>query len=208
MSTPQSWVTLTDLGRRYGLSAVSCGRVLSEAGLRDADGLPNERAIREGMAFRRPEANANRSSLWHAERCASLFNGLGVRPLDDTRLVQQWAELLAALAEGSEAISTTPDQMAEDLPGHLVPAVNDRLQLLGVTYRLITSSTSGSAVGVVGRERATPSARAAPGRVSRAAPVAASTIETGTGERVMGGNGFCSIPSQGCRLREPSMEIG
>lgn len=136
MSTPQSWVTLTDLGRRYGLSAVSCGRVLSEAGLRDADGLPNERAIREGMAFRRPEANANRSSLWHAERCASLFNGLGVRPLDDTRLVQQWAELLAALAEGSEAISTTPDQMAEDLPGHLVPAVNDRLQLLGVTYRL------------------------------------------------------------------------
>ena len=132
----QPWLTLTDLGRRYGLSAVSCGRLLSEAGLRDADGLPNERALREGVAFRRPEANANRSSLWHAERCGRLFDGLGVQPLDDSRLVQQWAELLAALAEGSEAISTTPDQMAEDLPGHLVPAVNDRLQLLGVTYRL------------------------------------------------------------------------
>jgi hypothetical protein len=136
MQPSQPWVTLTDLGRLYGLSAVSCGRLLSEAGLRDADGLPNERALREGVAFRRPEANANRSSLWHAERCGRLFDGLGVQPLDDSRLVQQWAELLAALAEGSEAISTTPDQMAEDLPGHLVPAVNDRLQLLGVTYRL------------------------------------------------------------------------
>jgi hypothetical protein len=136
MQPSQPWVTLTDLGRRYGLSAVSCGRLLSEAGLRDADGLPNERALREGVAFRRPEANANRSSLWHAERCGRLFDGLGVQPLDDSRLVQQWADLLAALAEGSEAISTTPDQMAEDLPGHLVPAVNDRLQLLGVTYRL------------------------------------------------------------------------
>jgi hypothetical protein len=143
-STP--WVTLTDLGRRYGLSAVGCGRLLSEAGLRDADGLPNERAVDEGLAFRRPEANANRSSLWHAERCGRLFDNLGVlplagqplglQPLDDNRLVQQWADLLAALAEGSEAISTTPDQMAEDLPGHLVPAVNDRLQLLGVAYRL------------------------------------------------------------------------
>jgi len=136
MQPSQPWVTLTDLGRLYGLSAVSCGRLLSEAGLRDADGLPNERALREGVAFRRPEANANRSSLWHAERCGRLFDGLGVQPLDDSRLVQQWADLLAALAEGSEAISTTPDQMAEDLPGHLVPAVNDRLQLLGVTYRL------------------------------------------------------------------------
>jgi len=146
MHPPQPWVTLTDLGRRYGLSAVICGRLLSEAGLRDADGLPNERALTEGIAFRRPEANANRSSLWHAERCGRLFDNLGVQPLgieplglqplDDNRLVQQWADLLAALAEGSDAISTTPDQMAEDLPGHLVPAVNDRLQLLGVTYRL------------------------------------------------------------------------
>jgi len=156
MQAPQPWVTLTDLGRRYGLSAVGCGRLLSEAGLRDADGLPNERAIREGMAFRRPEANANRSSLWHAERCGRLFDNLGVQPLgieplglqplDDNRLVQQWADLLAALAEGSEAITTTPDQMAEDLPGHLVPAVNDRLQWLGVDYRLpaLRTAESGS----------------------------------------------------------------
>jgi hypothetical protein len=146
MQSPQPWVTLTDLGRRYGLSAVGCGRLLSEAGLRDADGLPNERAITEGVAFRRPEANANRSSLWHAERCGRLIEDRGIKPLDDSRLVQQWAELLAALAEGSEAISTTPDQMAEDLPGHLVPAVNDRLQWLGVDYRLpaLRTAESGS----------------------------------------------------------------
>ncbi|MFW6732502.1 MAG: hypothetical protein ACODUE_12345 [Synechococcus sp.] len=146
MQAPQPWVTLTDLGRRYGLSAVGCGRLLSEAGLRDADGLPNERAVAEGVAFRRPEANANRSSLWHAERCGRLIEDRGIKPLDDSRLVQQWAELLAALAEGSEAISTTPDQMAEDLPGHLVPAVNDRLQLLGVDYRLpaLRTAESGS----------------------------------------------------------------
>ena len=36
----QPWLTLTDLGRRYGISAVYCGKLLTDAGLRDSAGLP------------------------------------------------------------------------------------------------------------------------------------------------------------------------
>ena len=42
MESQVNWLTLTDLGRRFGLSAVSCGRMLSTAGMRDDDGLPSD----------------------------------------------------------------------------------------------------------------------------------------------------------------------
>ena len=40
------------------------------------------------------------------------------------------------LDEGSPSIDASPAQMAEDLPGHLVPAVNQRLQLLGSSFQV------------------------------------------------------------------------
>lgn len=71
MDPNQPWLTLTDLGRLFGISAVFCGKLLSEAGLRDPDGMPNDAALDGGYAFRRPEHNANRSILWHQQRCSN-----------------------------------------------------------------------------------------------------------------------------------------
>ncbi|MFZ4803882.1 MAG: hypothetical protein ACOYLI_04375 [Synechococcus lacustris] len=132
----QPWLTLTDLGRRYGISAVYCGKLLTDAGLRDSAGLPNESALTQGFAFRRPEQNANRCTLWHQERCGGLLQDHGLRTLDERHLVQQWAELLFALNEGSPSISTSPAQMAEELPKHLVTAVNERLLGLGCNFQV------------------------------------------------------------------------
>ena len=50
MDPNQPWLTLTDLGRLFGISAVFCGKLLSEAGLRDPDGMPNDAAL--DVAFR------------------------------------------------------------------------------------------------------------------------------------------------------------
>lgn len=136
MDPNQPWLTLTDLGRLFGISAVFCGKLLSEAGLRDPDGMPNDAALDGGYAFRRPEHNANRSILWHQQRCSELLLEKGLQPMDEQQLVLQWADLLAALDEGSPSIDASPAQMAEDLPGHLVPAVNQRLQMLGSSFQV------------------------------------------------------------------------
>ena len=104
MGTQNLWLTLTDLGRRFGISAVACGKLLSDAGMRDENGLPNDVAIDEGYAYCRPDQNANRSTLWHLERCTELLQGLGLHAIDDQQLVVQWADLLAALEEGSPSI--------------------------------------------------------------------------------------------------------
>ena len=116
MESQVNWLTLTDLGRRFGLSAVSCGRILSTAGMRDDDGLPSDVALDGGYAYRRPDQNANRSVLWHEERCTELLQSLGLHAIDEQQLVSQWADLLSALDEGSPSISASAEQMADDMP--------------------------------------------------------------------------------------------
>ena len=142
MESQVNWLTLTDLGRRFGLSAVSCGRMLSTAGMRDDDGLPSDVALDGGYAYRRPDQNANRSVLWHEERCTELLQSLGLHAIDEQQLVSQWADLLSALDEGSPSISASAEQMAEDMPKHLVAAVNARLQVLGCGFQVAPLKTA------------------------------------------------------------------
>lgn len=133
----ESWISLTDLGRRFGISAIHCGRHLSQAGLRDNDGLPLPDAIREGYAYRRPEQSANRSVLWHRDRCTEVLYRHGLQTVDDDYLVEQWVDLLEALAEGSPAILATPHEMAAtELPHHLLGRVNQRLEDRGSSLRI------------------------------------------------------------------------
>lgn len=58
-------------------------------------------------------------------------------------LVSQWAELLSALDEGSPSISTSADQMAEDLPGDLVEPVNAELRQRGYSYQVTRAARPG-----------------------------------------------------------------
>ncbi|TGG85840.1 MAG: hypothetical protein ERJ67_00705 [Aphanocapsa feldmannii 277cV] len=137
LSQHDPWITLTDLGRMFGISAVQCGRVLSDASLRDHDGLPTKEAVDQGYAYRRPEQNANRSTLWHQSHCEQLLRQNGLEPVDETRLVEQWVELLEALDEGSPSILADPQDMAaEEMPMELVGRVNQRLQDRGSGLRI------------------------------------------------------------------------
>ena len=65
-----------------------------------------------------------------------MLQSLGLHAIDEQQLVSQWADLLAALEEGSPSISASAEQMAEDMPKHLVAAVNARLELLGSAFQV------------------------------------------------------------------------
>lgn len=136
-TTPTSpWLTLTDLGRLYGISAVHCGHLLTEAGLRGANGQPSATAVAAGQAFSRAPRHQGRAVLWHRDGCGAVLEDRGLVPLRRSTLVDQWATLLSALAEGAAAISTSAAQMAEELPPDLVDAVNGQLQAMGCSFQV------------------------------------------------------------------------
>ena len=68
-------------------------------------------------------------------------------PLAQRTLVAQWAELLWAMKQGSAAISTSAEQMAEDLPGELVEPVNQQLRVNGWDFQVPRPHHSGGGAG-------------------------------------------------------------
>jgi hypothetical protein len=81
-------------------------------------------------------------------------------------LVQQWAALLSALTEGSPSISTSADQMAEELPGELVEPVNRQLRKLGCSFQVQRTSHGVNRGGGV-RNGAQPELTESPARKER-----------------------------------------
>jgi hypothetical protein len=145
--SPSPWLTLTDLGRLFGISAVFCGRLLDRAGLREAGGRPSARALHLGLA-RQPDATTphrTRTTLWQRAGCQALLEQEGLVPMAQRTLVEQWAELLWALKQGSPAISTSAEQMAEDLPRDLIEPVNRQLQANGWDFQVHAPHTAAQA---------------------------------------------------------------
>jgi hypothetical protein len=133
---PTPWLTLTGLGRIYGISAVHCGRLLSDAGLRDHDGQPSLRALDDKLAYQRHPHHGSRHALWQRQGCSAILEAGGLVPMQQSTLVEQWVALLSALEAGSPSISTTAAQMAEDLPLELVEPVNRQLRAIGCGFQV------------------------------------------------------------------------
>ena len=136
-SSESSWLTLTDLGRIYGISAVHCGRLLADAGLRNPEGDPTEKAFHGGCAIQRQKPQGHTPVRWHREHCHTAFAAAHLEPIQQATLVEQWVELLSALSEGSPSISTSAAQMAEELPSSLVEPVNAQLRQRGCSFQVM-----------------------------------------------------------------------
>lgn len=52
-------------------------------------------------------------------------------------LVHLWADLLELLLQGVEAVATSAEDMARDLPGDLVNPVNRELEQRGSSFRVL-----------------------------------------------------------------------
>ncbi len=134
--TTSQWLTLSDLGRRFGISTGHCGRALDKQGWRDRRGLPTEAAIVAGAAQQQTAHHLSPASRWNVEVCASVLSNQGYRPLSRSEHVSQWVSLLEAMEQGSDSISTSADQMAEELPTDLVEDVNHQLMNRGCRFQV------------------------------------------------------------------------
>lgn len=133
--TPAEWLSLTDLGRIYGISAVNCGRMLRQAGLRQHNGAPSRSALQRGLAYQRTSQGAHLNAVWSRQGCTSLLADQGLVPMEQSHLVQLWADLLVDLEAGSPSISATPADMAQEMPEDLRDAVNAELQRRGCAFQ-------------------------------------------------------------------------
>ena len=134
--TTSLWLSLTDLGRIYGISAVHCGRLLSDAGLRQQNGAPTSTALQQGLAYQHHPQATCPNAVWNGEGCATLLQEQGLRPMAERNLIEQWADLLSALEQGSPSFNTSAEEMASDLPANLVTQVNQELRQRGCNFQV------------------------------------------------------------------------
>jgi len=87
--TTSLWLSLTDLGRIYGISAVHCGRLLSDAGLRQQNGAPSSTALQQGLAYQHHPHATCPNAVWNGEGCATLLQEQGLRPMAERNLIEQ-----------------------------------------------------------------------------------------------------------------------
>lgn len=145
-STQDEWLSLTALGRVYGISAVQCGRLLQAAGARERDGAPSSRALRGGLAKPGPSSRNSSGTLWSRGGCGALLEDQGLESAAERRLVNQWADLLEALQQSAAAlVSSSAEDLASELPRNLVAPVNAALLQRGCEWQLASRPSGGGA---------------------------------------------------------------
>ena len=68
-----SFVNLTALGKRYGAGPRDVGMWLKEMGLREQDGRPSQRAIKEGFV-KEQVSEYGSTWLWHMEKTSQAID--------------------------------------------------------------------------------------------------------------------------------------
>ncbi len=136
MAALNPWLSLTDLSRIYGISAIHCGRILEQQGWRDKRGRPTQEALEAEAASCAGIHGQGRTVFWSRAICAELLESKGYAPMSRNVQIEQWTQLLEAMQQGSPSITATPDQMAEEMPKDLVDEVNHQLQVRGCSYRV------------------------------------------------------------------------
>jgi len=136
MAVNSPWLSLTDLGRIFGISATHFGRLLHNHGWLDRLQRPTPAALDAGAASSVGPHGQGRAVLWNRDLCSALLIKLGYSPVSRSVQVEQWTQLLEALQLGSPAIAASLDQMAEEIPNDLVDEVNQQLTMRGCRYRV------------------------------------------------------------------------
>ena len=148
MGNSTTWISLNDLGRFYGISAIHCGKILHQHGWRDRRGQPSDDAINAQAARQLGPHGRTQSVVWNQALCRELFETNGLQPVSLSRQIDQWSQFLEAMQSGSPSIASTADQMAEDMPSELVDGVNQHLAERGCSFRVPPHSPSGETKGL------------------------------------------------------------
>ena len=141
MAPSSTRLSLNNLSRNLNIPSIECNKALRKHGWLDINGHPTRTALEVGAAAAstKEETTASNEAIWDIGVCKQLLEKNVSRPIKNNLEIEQWANLLEALEEGSPSINTTAEEMARDLPQNLISGVNDQLKIRGRTsFRVST----------------------------------------------------------------------
>jgi hypothetical protein len=98
----QIWSSQTDLGNKFGLSAIAVGKLLIEAGLKDpVTKLATEKALKDGYAKSTPLKDGTPYCMWNIEKIRP-FIAKDHQPLST---VEYWVNEVRSILNDAETLS-------------------------------------------------------------------------------------------------------
>lgn len=99
------YLSLTELGRVYGVSSHVVGRWLKGLGLRTADGRPSPEAFAQGYVSQRPSRHPGTYFwIWHTDKTTGILDGMRYPRAATTEVFDPDTVLGAPAAEGLKVI--------------------------------------------------------------------------------------------------------
>jgi hypothetical protein len=128
------WINQTELGKRFGVSAVEVGKILAERGLKDsATKQATPKAIAEGYAKATPLGDGTPFFMWNSQKVTGQISKT-CEPLTKIdryakEAAQQLKEIDEMWARGEDKMaSLMQDVMFEDVPQDISEEVKRRAQ--------------------------------------------------------------------------------
>ena len=122
----QVWVNQTELGKKFGLSAMDIGKILIEQELKDPkSGRATQKAIESGYAKSTPLKNGTPFFMWHLQRTKDLISKKHVLLSE----VDYWVnEVKKSLLEASCLLKEGQDKMAYLIADHVYEEVPQKVR--------------------------------------------------------------------------------
>jgi hypothetical protein len=125
------WISQTELGQEFGLSAVAVGKHLSALGLKDGPDA-SAAALANGFAVAAPLRNGIKNFRWNKERCIAALSEAGLQRLDQqaVREAKLDAEARSIVREIERLLDEGEDKMATLYWDSLDSAMAERVNRL------------------------------------------------------------------------------
>jgi hypothetical protein len=105
----RTWASQTDLGKRFGMSAIAVGKVLIDNGLKDpATKRATDTALRDGWCVSTPLKTGEPHYMWHVEKVKQLLSK-GHTPL--SKAEQMANDLIATIKAAERDIEEGDDKL-------------------------------------------------------------------------------------------------
>jgi hypothetical protein len=125
------WISQTELGQEFGLSAIAVGKHLSALGLKNGSDA-SATALANGFAVAAPLRNGIKNFRWNRERCIAALSEVGLQRLDRqaVREAKLDAEARSIVREIERLFDEGEDKMATLYWDSLDSAMAERVNQL------------------------------------------------------------------------------
>jgi hypothetical protein len=106
-----NWATQSEIGKKFGVSAVAVGKILNENGLRDlSTKLPSEKAMSEEWCVSTPLKDGTPHYMWSIKKVEGLIGQQGVKAIDKSEQVAD--EIIRQIKTSNRLLDRGEDKLA------------------------------------------------------------------------------------------------